>query len=204
MKLQEQISRIQSMMGVQPLNEGIFRQKGKFKGFLMKLFKKDNSEEVLEYVNKYEEKYGTEIGNNTYVDGVKLLKKIQTQNNNNETKFEQSFTKIAILTDSPVPLIGDNTKKTSRVSFIVMHQKTEGNTITQFYDYGKFLYFIDGEQTDELSQMREGKDFTCVTNTLEGKTGGCNLSQEVRDEILKSYENTTDYEIAKTYLDKIK
>ena len=202
MNLQEQINRTKELMGLQPLNEGIFKKKGKLKDFIKKLFKKDNSEEVLDDVNKYEEKYGTELGNETYVDSVKLLRKIQTQNNN-ETKYEEIFTKIGILSDSPVPLIGDNTKKTSRVSFIVTSQKKEGNTFTQFYDYGKFLYFIDGEQTDELSQMREGKNFTCGTNTLEGKTGGCNLSQEVRDEILKSYENTPDYEIAKTYLDKI-
>jgi hypothetical protein len=51
--------------------------------------------------------------------------------------------------------------------------------------------------------MKVNKDFTCSTNTLEGKSGGCNLSQEIRDEILKSYEGTYDYEIAKTYLDKI-
>ena len=201
MKLHEQLNRTKELMGLQPLNEGIFRQKGKFKDFLMKLFKKDNSEEVLDDVNKYEEKYGTELGNETYVDMVKLLGKIQTQNNN-ETKYEEIFTKIGILTDSPVPLIGDNTKKTSRVSFIVAFQKKEGNT-TMFYEYSKFLYFIDGEQTDEHSQIREGKNFTCYTNTLEGNAGGCNLSQEVRDEILKSYENTPDYEIVKTYLDKI-
>ena len=189
-------------MGLQPLNEGIFRQKGKFKDFLRKLFKKDNGEEILDDVNKYEEKYGTELGNETYVDSVKLLRTIQTRNNN-ETSFEQFFTVIGILTDSPVELTWDNTKKTSRVSFIVKFQKKEGKNITMFYEYGKFLYFIDGEQTDEISQIREGKNFTCGTNTLEGKTGGCNLSQEVRDEILKSYENTPDYEIAKTYLDKI-
>ena len=201
MNLQEQINRTKELMGLQPLNEGIFKKKGKLKDFIKKLFKKDNSEEVLDDVNKYEEKYGTELGNETYVDSVKLLRKIQTQNNN-ETKYEEIFTKIAILTDSPVPLIGDNTKKTSRVSFVVMVQKKEGNT-TMFYEYSKFLYFIDGEQTDERSQIREGKNFTCYTNTLEGNAGGCNLSQEVRDEILKSYENTPDYEIVKTYLDKI-
>jgi hypothetical protein len=202
MNLHEQLNRTKELMGLQPLNEGIFRQKGKFKDFLRKLFKKDNGEEILDDVNKYEEKYGTELGNETYVDSVKLLRTIQTRNNN-ETSFEQFFTVIGILTDSPVELTWDNTKKTSRVSFIVKFQKKEGKNITMFYEYGKFLYFIDGEQTDEISQIREGKNFTCGTNTLEGKTGGCNLSQEVRDEILKSYENTPDYEIAKTYLDKI-
>ena len=202
MRLQEQLNRTKELMGLQPLNEGIFRQKGKFKDFIRKLFKKDNGEEILNDVNKYEEKYGTELGNETYVDSVKLLRTIQTRNNN-EISFEQFFTTIGILTDSPVALKGDNTKKASRVSFIVKFQKQEGTNIT-YYEYGKFLYFIDGEQTDEISQIREGKNFTCVTDTLEGKTGGCNLSQEVRDEILKSYENTSDYESAKNYLDKIK
>jgi hypothetical protein len=63
MNLQEQINRTKELMGLQPLNEGIFRQKGKFKDFLRKLFKKDNGEEILDDVNKYEEKYGTELGN---------------------------------------------------------------------------------------------------------------------------------------------
>jgi hypothetical protein len=203
MNLQEQISRTKTLMGIQPLNEGIFKGKGKFKDLLKKLFKKDNSQQVLDEVNKYEEKYGTELGNETFVDSVKLLRKIQTQFNTNSAKYEQIFTSIAILTDSPVTFISDDTKKVSRVSYHVMYQRQEGNNIITFYDYFKFLYLIDGQQTDEMSSMRVHKDFTCFTSTLEGKSGGCNLSQEVRDEILKSYEGTSDYEIAKTYLDKI-
>jgi hypothetical protein len=189
-------------MGIQPLNEGVFKGKGKFKDLLNNLFKKDDSQQLLDEVNKYEEKYGTELGNETFVDSVKLLRKIQTQSNSNSAKYEEFFTSIAILTDSPVPFISDDTKEVSRVSYHVMYQRKEGNIIT-FYDYSKFLYFIDGQQTDEMSQMRVHKDFTCFTSTLEGKSGGCNLSQEVRDEILKSYEDTSDYETCKTYLDKI-
>jgi hypothetical protein len=189
-------------MGIQPLNEGIFKGKGKFKDILKNLFKKDDSQQVLDEVNKYEEKYGTELGNETFVDSVKLLRKIQTQSNSNSSKYEEFFTSIAILTDSPVTFISDDTKEVSRVSYRVAYQRKEGNII-KFYEYGKFLYFIDGQQTDELSSMRVNKDFTCSTNTLEGKSGGCNLSQEIRDEILKSYEDTSDYETCKTYLDKI-
>ena len=203
MNLHEEVSRIKSMMGIQPLNEGIFKGKGKFKDLLKKLFKKDNSQQVLDEVNKYEEKYGTELGNETFVDSVKLLRKIQTQYNNNSAKYEQIFTSIAILTDSPVTFISDDTKEVSRVSYHVMYQKDEGKDTITFYDYSKFLYFIDGQQTDEMSQMRVHKDITCFTSTLEGKSGGCNLSQEIRDEILKSYEDTSDYETCKTYLDKI-
>lgn len=201
MNLQEQVSRIKSMMGVQPLNEGIFQGKGKFKDLLKKLFKKDDKE-VLDEVNKYEEKYGTELGDDTYVDSVKLLRKTQTQHNSNSPKYEEFFTSIAILTDSPVTFISDDTKEVSRVSYRVAYQRKKDNNIT-FYEYGKFLYFIDGQQTDEMSQMKVNKDFTCFTSTLEGKSGGCDLSQEVRDEILKSYEGTSDYETCKTYLDKI-
>lgn len=109
MNLQEQVSRIKSMMGIQPLNEGIFKGKGNFKDLLKKLFKKDDSQQVLDEVNKYEEKYGTKLGNETFVDSVKLLRKIQTQFNSNTAKFEQIFTSIAILTDSPVTFISDDT-----------------------------------------------------------------------------------------------
>ncbi len=202
MNLHEQISRTKTLMGIQPLNEGIFKGKGKFKDLLNNLFKKDDSQQLLDEVNKYEEKYGTELGNETFVDSVKLLRKIQTQSNSDSPKYEEFFTSIAILTDSPVTFISDDTKEVSRVSYRVMYQRKEGNIIT-FYDYSKFLYFIDEQQTDEMSQMRVNKDFTCFTSTLEGKSGGCNLSQEIRDEILKSYEDTSDYETCKTYLDKI-
>ena len=202
MNLHEQISRTKTLMGIQPLNEGVFKGKGKFKDLLNNLFKKDDSQQVLDELNKYEEKYGTELGNETFVDSVRLLRKIQTQSNSDSAKYEEFFTSIIILTDSPVTFISDDTKEVSRVSYRVTYQRKEGNIIT-FYEYGKFLYFIDGQQTDELSSMRVNKDFTCSTNTLEGKSGGCNLSQEVRDEILKSYEGTSDYEMCKTYLDKI-
>jgi len=202
MNLHEQISRTKTLMGIQPLNEGVFKGKGKFKDLLNNLFKKDDSQQVLDELNKYEEKYGTELGNETFVDSVRLLRKIQTQSNSDSAKYEEFFTSIIILTDSPVTFISDDTKEVSRVSYRVTYQRKEGNIIT-FYEYGKFLYFIDGQQTDELSSMKVNKDFTCSTNTLEGKSGGCNLSQEVRDEILKSYEGTSDYEMCKTYLDKI-
>ena len=44
MKLQEQLNRTKELMGLQPLNEGIFRQKGKLKDLIRKLFKKGGNE----------------------------------------------------------------------------------------------------------------------------------------------------------------
>ena len=44
MNLQEQINRTKELMGLQPLNEGIFKKKGKLKDFIKKLFKKGVTE----------------------------------------------------------------------------------------------------------------------------------------------------------------
>ena len=57
MNLQEQINRTKTLMGLKQLNEGIFKQKGKLKDILGKLFKrKDSEEEVINQVNQYEQK----------------------------------------------------------------------------------------------------------------------------------------------------
>jgi hypothetical protein len=56
MKLQEQLNRTKELMGLQPLNEGIFRQKGKLKDLIRKLFKKGgNEEQIVQEINPYEE-----------------------------------------------------------------------------------------------------------------------------------------------------
>jgi hypothetical protein len=52
--------------------------------------------------------------------------------------------------------------------------------------------------------MRDKQNYTCSTNTLEGKTGGCSLPQEVKDIILKSFESNKDFFQLQSYLDKIK
>ena len=205
MNLQEQINRTKTLMGLKPLNEGIFKQKGKLKDILGKLFKrKDSEEEVINQVNQYEQKYGITMGNEVYVDGITLLKRTNTQYDSNSADSENVLIQISVLTDTPVALPSDKTKKSSRTSYLITFEKTAGDNITKSYHYFKCFYFIDGQQTDEISQVREGQNYTCSTNTLEGRSGGCTLSQEVRDEMLKSFESDKDFTQLQSYLDKIK
>ena len=201
--LQEQIERIQSIMGIQPLNEGVFNTTGNFKDLLRKLFNKNqNAEEVVNSINPYETKYGKKTGNST-VDGI-TVNTISNEQASGNTQSQQIFCKVSVITDQEQPLPSDPNKKSSNVAYMVMFQKTDGNNITEYYEYFKSLYLIDGQQTDELSQMRDKQNFTCSTNTLEGKTGGCSLPQEVRDTILKSFESNKDFAQLQSYLDKIK
>jgi hypothetical protein len=203
MNLQEQINRTKTLMGLQPLNEGIFKQGGKFKDLIKKIFNRgDSAEQVIEEVNPYEVKYGKDTGNST-VDGIRLNSTSNEQINNSEAKSQNIFCSIGIITDQPQPLPSDNTKQSTNIAYHVIYQNTQGSNITEYYEYFKSVYMLDGQQTDELSQMREGQNFTCSTNTLQGKTGGCSLSQELRDKILKSFESNKDFTQLKSYLDKI-
>ena len=203
MNLQEQINRTKTLMGLQPLNEGIFKQGGKFKDLIKKLFNRSGSaEQVIEEVNPYEVKYGKDTGN-CMVDGIRVMSTSNEQINNSEAKSQNIFCSVGIITDEPQPLPSDNTKQSTNIAYHVIYQNTQGSNITEYYDYFKSVYMIDGQQTDELSQMREGQNFTCSTNTLQGKTGGCSLSQELIDKILKSFESNKDFTQLKSYLDKI-
>ena len=203
MNLQEQINRTKTLMGLKPLNEGIFKQNGKLKDILGKLFRKnDTTEQVVNDINPYEVKYGKDTGNFT-VDGINVMSTENTQASGN-TQSQQVYCSVSVITDQEQPLPGDNTKKSSNVAYHVTYQNTQGSNVSEYYEYFKSLYFIDGQQTDELSQMRVGQDFTCSTNTLQGKSGGCTLPQDVKDKILKSFENNKDFTQLQSYLDKIK
>jgi hypothetical protein len=203
MNLQEQISRIKTIMGVQPLNEGVFNTTGNFKDLIGKLFNKNESaEEVINSINPYETKYGKKTGNVT-VDGITVNSTSNEQASGN-TQSQQIFCKVSVINGQEQPLPSDPNKKSSNIMYTVMYQKTDGGNITEYYEYFKSLYLIDGQQTDELSHMRDKQNYTCSTNTLEGKTGGCSLPQEVRDIILKSFESNKDFAQLQSYLDKIK
>ena len=202
MNLQEQISRMKSMMGIQPINEGIFKQSGKLKDLLRKILNKNGSaEQVVSTINPYETKYGKQASNST-VDGIRV-NQVSNEQSSGNTQSLQIFCSVSIITDESQPLPSDPNKKSSNVAYIVMFQKTDGNNITDFYEYFKSIYLIDGQQTDEISQMRDKQNFTCFTSTLEGKTGGCSLPQEVRVMILKSFESNKDFAQLQSYLDKI-
>lgn len=202
MNLQEQINRTKTLMGIQPLNEGIFKQKGKFKDLVRKLFKKNNNaEQIIQMEDPYEKKYGER--NNTYVEGAHFLFKSQ-EKNSQETSFSEVFCSIFLFLDYARPLPSDPNKKSLSVSYMVTFQKKQGTNIVNFYKYFKTIFYIDGQQTDELSQMRDNETFTCSTNTLEGDTGGCSLPQEVKDLILESFKTTQDFSEVQKYLNQIK
>ena len=68
MNLHEQISRTKTLMGIQPLNEGIFRKKGKLKDLIKNLFnKRGNNEQIVQEISPYIVKYGKQ-SNSSYVD----------------------------------------------------------------------------------------------------------------------------------------
>jgi hypothetical protein len=73
-------------MGIQPLNEGIFRQKGKLKDLIKKLFnKRGNNEQIVQEISPYIVKYGKQ-SNSSYVDGVNLMITSNEQLSNSEAK----------------------------------------------------------------------------------------------------------------------
>ena len=211
MNLQEQISRTKTLMGIQPLNEGIFRKKGKFKELIKKIFNKGNSaEEIIQDVNPYDVKYGVRQGNCS-LDGITLLSISNEQLSNSEAKTETILCSIGIITNEPQPLPEDPNKESQFISYLLEYSNMQGNTSEGSYQYFKVLFLIDGVPTDEISHIRNHQDFTCTTSTLE-KTKmsgeplntGCLLPQEDKDMILKAFESNKDFDQLQTYLDKLK
>ena len=187
------------------LNEGIFRQKGKLKDLIKNLFKKGgNNEKIVQEIDPYLVKYGRYAGNSCTVDGTNLMI-TSNEHTGQEVKSYNVFCTIFIITDDPQPLPDDASKKSTNISYALTFQKTEGNTITQFYQYFKSVFLVDGVVTDEMSQLREtGSKFTCSTSTLQNKGSGCNLPDKVKDIVLKAFESNKDFTQVKSYLDKLK
>lgn len=212
MNLHEQISRTKTLMGIQPLNEGIFRKKGKLKDLIKNLFnKRGNNEQIVQEISPYIVKYGKQ-SNSFYVDGVNLMITSNEQLSNSEAKSEMIFCTIFIITDTPQPLPDDASKNSTNISYSITFQKTEGNTTTQFYEYFKSVFLVDGVVTDEMSQLREtGNKFTCSTSTLE-KTKmsgepldtGCVLPEEVKEIVLNAFKDNESFFQVQSYLDKLK
>jgi hypothetical protein len=198
MNLNEQINRAKTLMGLKTLNEGVFKQNGKFNEILSKLLGK-NQTNVISGINKYGTKYGNNIGNST-VDGINVSTINNKQLSSSDAQTQQLFCTVSVITNQPQPLPTDKTKKSSNITYLVIFTK---NT-SEYYEYFKSVYLIDGQQTDEISHMRVGENFTCSTSTLEGKTGSCEFSQEVKDMILKSFENSKDFSELESYLNMIK
>jgi hypothetical protein len=191
---------------IQSLNEGIFRKKGKLKDLIKNLFNRGgNNEQIVQEIDPYLVKYGRYAGNPCTVDGTNLMITSNEQLSNSEAKSEIIFCTIFIITDDPQPLPDDASKNSTNISYALTFQKTEGNTITQFYQYFKSVFLVDGVVTDEISQLREtGNKFTCSTSTLENKGSGCTLPQEVTEIVLNAFKDNEKFFEVQSYLNKLR
>ena len=79
----------------------------------------------------------------------------------------------------------------------------QSSKVSYSYEFYKTLYYKDGVLTDEFSFINQDGNSICSTDTLEGDKGGCTLSSEVKQNILKRYEKDSDYQNLKRYLDRI-
>jgi hypothetical protein len=200
MLLQEELSRMKTIMGLQPLNEGLFRKSGKLKNILRGLFKNNNpSEEIIKFVDPYDTKYGNDNAN---LEGFTTLITNDEQVDGSN-KMQEVYCSFLISTGEPQPLPSDPTKKSTNKSYLVNFEKRGGDNKEETYVYFKSLFFIDGEQTDEVSNVMENGNYTCTTDTLAGKDGSCELSQEVKDKLLEYTRTSKDFSQIQSYLEKI-
>jgi hypothetical protein len=203
-------------MGIQPLNEGIFRKKGKFFDlFKRKKIKNKKGETIGELVppseipeDKYETKYGDLMGAETFVESLSLLSTKQndksvTDNATSQTTKTQDYNEYffdsTIQTTEPRPLPSDPSKKITTKGILIGFQNLMDNDF-ELYRYFKIIYYIDGVQTDVLSEIQVNQNQTCSTNTLEGKDGNCEFSSEIKDKILNTFEGDTEL---LSYLNKV-
>ena len=217
MNLHEQISRTKTLMGIQPLNEGIFRKKGTFFDlFKRKKIKNKKGETIGELVppseipeDKYDTKYGDLLGAPTLIEGLTESYKLQhdktsvdknTDKTTGSQEFKENFFDASIHTIyTPQPLPSDPTKKVNTKSFLVYYQEREGNEFYT-YQYLKIYYFIDDKITDIFGGIQEDKQQTCSTNTLEGKNGNCEFSSQIKERILKGFKDNSQIQ---AFLDRI-
>lgn len=204
-------------MGLQPLNEGIFKKTGKFFDiFKRKKHKNKKGEVVAEFIppseipeDKYDTKYGNLMGAPTLVEGLSELYTLQhdktsVKNNTGKIKktqeFKENFFDASIHTIyKPQPLPSDPTKKVNTKAFLVDYQEREGNEFYT-YQYFKIYYFIDDKITDILSEIQEDGQQTCATNTLEGKNGNCEFTSQIKSRILSGFKDNSQIQ---AFLDRI-
>jgi len=217
MNLHEQISRTKTLMGIQPLNEGIFNKTGKFLDiFKRKKHKNKKGEVVAEFIplseipeDKYDTKYGDLMGAPTMIEGLTESYNLQhdktsVDKNTDKTtvsrEFKENFFDASIHTIyTPQPLPSDPTKKVNTKSFLIYYEEREGN-VFYTYEYLKIYYFIDDKITDIFGEIQEDGQQTCATNTLEGKNGNCEFSSEIKERILKGFKDNSQIQ---AFLDRI-
>ena len=207
MNLQENIQRIREIMEVKPLNENTSKFRGKFGDFINRIFKnkKDKGDvsnavqKIVNVGNKYEQKYGK------HGDGI-----VETFTMFNERDKYNSLLDIDIFTEETMKCI---------TFYLTDFVNDQSSKVSYSYEFYKTLYYKDGVLTDEFSFINQDGNSICSTDTLEGEKGGCTLSSEVKQNILKRYEKDStfissqiqdyqdikrqDYQDLKRYLDRI-
>lgn len=203
MNLHEQISRTKTLMGIQPLNEGIFNKKGKFFDlFKRKKINNEKGETIHELLpseipeDKYKTKYGDLMGADTFVQSLSLLEHTN-QTTTKTQEYNQCFFDGSIQTTVPRPLPSDPSKKVTTKGILIGFKNLMGK---ELYRYFKIIYYIDGVQTDVISSIKVNQNKTCSTNTLEGKDGNCEFSSEIKDKILNTFKGNTEL---LSYLNKV-
>ena len=192
MNLQENVDRIREIMEVKPLNENTSKFRLKFGDFINKIFKKKkgNSSNDMRIIvnpeNKYDQKYGINVQNGGIVDSFTTY---QEGNNNYNSLLD-----IIIFTEETMKYI------TYYLEYSVNDQSSK---VRYDYQFFKALYYKDKVLTDEYSFITQDGNNLCKTDTLGGQKGGCTLSSEVKQNILKRYEKDRDYQKLKGYLDRI-
>jgi hypothetical protein len=190
MNLQENVDRIREIMEVKPLNENTSKFRLKFGDFINKIFKKKkgNSSNDIRIIvnpeNKYDQKYGISAKNGGIVESFTTYERGDEYN---------SLLDIIIFTE-----------ETMKYITYYLNYSVNDTLPTQYnYEFFKSLYYKDKVLTDEYSSITQDGNNLCKTDTLGGQKGGCTLSSEVKQNILKRYEKDRDYQKLKGYLDRI-
>jgi hypothetical protein len=196
MNLQENIQRIREIMEVQPLNENVSKFRGKFGDFINRIFKNkknqgNDAQEIVNVGNKYDQKYGKSEGG--IVESFTIVE-------------DSVKTGLGYLSLLDIIIFTEEVKDATKLSltyYLTYFVNDESSKEKYNYEYYKGVYYTNRVLTDEFSFVNENGNSVCNTDTLDGQKGGCTLSSEVKQNILKRYEKDPDYQNLTRFLDRI-
>ena len=187
MNLKEQILRTKQLMGLQPLNEGQTKSIGKLTDFISKVFKKNSNEIVTD---PYETKYGSEYMNlPSTIISYSANKQLNKELNNTDVNTSDIFVNTGIVTQNQQSkLKTDMTKSFYTICYSLIFNKTISGKV-KTYEYFKCEYIVDGVVADQIVNINNNGE-TCTSSTLD-KTSGCQLSDEILNEIKEVFKDDT-------------
>ena len=160
--------------------------------FLKKLFNKFNKKsedtEVI-WENPYTKKYGEDGTNDITSETYRYTS--NEMKNNEEGSSETIFLNIHINEEKDF-LIKGSLPNTKKIIKMVTLNVTLGHNV-ESYGYFNVDFYSDDKHLDTLTETKKGTtDFICSVNTLDGKTGSCNLPEEMIN-IIKEKLLPTEY-----------